>query len=167
MAIARGDEFVRFSHSPEETRGLGRALAAGLRTGDLICLFGDLGAGKTTFVQGLAEGFGSSEPATSPSFTLIHEYRGRLLLYHLDLYRLGPDDLLEAGVEEALGAGGVAVVEWAERLPSSLKNGALEITFTMVAGEEQSRTLTFRPRGAAGARLLRALQDHLDAYTCA
>jgi len=101
-----------------ETRAVAAALAADLRPGDLVLLHGDLGAGKTVFVKGLAEGLGLDPGGvTSPTFTLVHEYRdGRLPLIHLDLYRLASVELDEVGLDGDLAARGVVVVEWAERL---------------------------------------------------
>ncbi|MBN1458936.1 MAG: tRNA (adenosine(37)-N6)-threonylcarbamoyltransferase complex ATPase subunit type 1 TsaE, partial [Armatimonadetes bacterium] len=125
MKESHNTKLVLLSFSAEETRRFGDSLARVLAPGDLLCLFGDLGAGKTTFVQGLARGLGTDEPATSPSFTLIHEHPGPVPLYHLDLYRLGPGDLGEAGVEEALRAPAVLAVEWAERLPRELCSDCL------------------------------------------
>src|SRR6185436_13302103 len=106
------------TRSEVETAAVGRDLAATLSAGDVVLLFGDLGAGKTAFVRGLAEGLGvQRDDVSSPTFTLIHEYRGgRLPLLHVDLYRLNDareiDDL---GLDE-LGAGGVLAIEWAEKL---------------------------------------------------
>lgn len=101
-----------------ETRAVAAALAADLRPGDLVLLHGDLGAGKTVFVKGLAEGLGlDPDGVTSPTFTLVHEYSGgRLPLLHLDLYRLTATDLDEVGLDPDQAARGVVVVEWAERL---------------------------------------------------
>ncbi len=109
-----------------ETRAVAAALAADLRPGDLVLLHGDLGAGKTVFVKGLAEGLGlNPDNVTSPTFTLVHEHLGgRLPLLHLDLYRLAATDLDEVGLDPDQAARGVVVVEWAERLrrrpPASL-----------------------------------------------
>ena len=106
------------STSELETRGVAAALASRLNAGDVILLHGDLGSGKTAFVRGLAEGLGA-DPAevTSPTFTLVHEYRGgRLPIVHVDLYRLGGTDLDEVGLDDALASAGVVAVEWAERL---------------------------------------------------
>jgi tRNA threonylcarbamoyladenosine biosynthesis protein TsaE len=156
-------ELVCSSNSAEETRALGAALAAHLAPGDVICLYGDLGAGKTTFVQGLAQGLGVSRPVTSPSFTLVHEHRGRLLFYHLDLYRLEADDLLEAGIEEVLGANAVVAVEWAERLPADLRRGALEIEIRFDEENEDRRELRFRARGERGVRMIADMSQESDA----
>ena len=110
------------SHSPAETFALGETIAATLRPGDVLALCGDLGAGKTHFVKGLAAGLGVASSVTSPTFTLIHEYPGgRLPLYHLDFYRLDiEDDALRIGFEEYLDAGGVLAIEWADKFPDLL-----------------------------------------------
>ena len=110
------------SHSPAETFALGERTAATLRPGDVLALCGDLGAGKTHFVKGLAAGLGVASSVTSPTFTLIHEYPGgRLPLYHLDFYRLeSEDDALRIGFEEYLDAGGVLAIEWADKFPALL-----------------------------------------------
>lgn len=110
------------SHSEAETRKIASTLAATLRPGAILLLSGDLGAGKTAFVKGLAEGLGvDARDVTSPTFTLVHEYRGgRLPLIHVDLYRLERADLLELGMDSDLAATGVVAIEWAERLADSI-----------------------------------------------
>jgi len=108
------------THSEEETAAVGRDLAARLSPGDVLLLFGDLGAGKTAFVRGLAEGLGvSRDEVSSPTFTLIQEYRGgRLPLFHVDLYRIeDPREFDELGLDE-IAEEGVLAIEWADRLPS-------------------------------------------------
>lgn len=101
--------------SEQETVAAGEALAARVTAGDVILLFGDLGAGKTAFVRGLARGLGApDEEVTSPTFTLVQEYPGRPTLYHADLYRLTPAEVDDLGLDE-LAASGVLAVEWAER----------------------------------------------------
>lgn len=157
------NQFVRISHSADETRTLASRLAALLTPGDLICLYGELGAGKTTFIQGLASGLGVSDPVTSPSFTLIHEHRGDVPLYHLDLYRLRQEELVEAGIEEALRSDAVVAVEWAERLPRGLRSGALDIEIAFVEDGEESRRLSFRASGKHSANLIRDFESTLDA----
>lgn len=150
-------QFVLVSHSADETKAVGRRLALLLAPGDLICLYGELGAGKTTLIQGLAEGLGVPDAVTSPSFTLIHEHRGRLRFYHLDLYRLGPQDLAEAGVEEVIGSNAVIAVEWAERLPAHLRRGALEIELAFRAGNPEAREIHLRSTGHRTAAIVAEL----------
>ncbi len=107
---------------PESTIAFGRAFAAHVGAGDVLALCGDLGAGKTHFVKGLAEGLGAPVEVTSPTFTLIHEYvGGRLPLFHLDFYRLDhEDDLIEIGFDDYLAEEGVMAIEWADRFTEAL-----------------------------------------------
>ena len=109
---------VHQSNSEADTRAIAGALAPTLTPGAVVLLSGDLGAGKTAFVRGLAEGLGlDPDEVTSPTFTLVHEYRGgRLPLIHVDLYRLDRAELDEVGLDQDLAAKGVTAVEWAERL---------------------------------------------------
>jgi tRNA threonylcarbamoyladenosine biosynthesis protein TsaE len=113
-------------------RGLGRALGRVAQAGDRLMLEGPFGAGKTTLVQGLAEGLEVQAPVSSPSFVIENRYRGRLTLYHVDLFRLEriEPELLE-GLEEHLYGDGVTAVEWAEHLPSELWDGATVLRFTV------------------------------------
>jgi len=106
------------SRSEGQTLAAGRALARALRAGDVVLLRGDLGMGKTVFARGLAAGLGVDPgEVRSPTFTLVNPYRGRLPVYHIDLYRIeAPRDLDELGLEEVLGGEGVEIVEWPERL---------------------------------------------------
>jgi tRNA threonylcarbamoyladenosine biosynthesis protein TsaE len=112
------------SNSEEETRRIAAALAKELRAGAIVLLKGDLGAGKTAFVRGLAEGLGiKAEEVTSPTFTLVHEYRGgRLPLVHVDLYRLDRADLDEIGLDQDVATQGIVAVEWPERLSRKISN---------------------------------------------
>ena len=104
------------SNSDSETREIGRRIGEKLKAGDVVCLFGDLGAGKTTMVKGIASAFGIDDrDITSASFTIIAEYDSPVPFYHIDLYRLAPDEVSELGLQEYLGTDGVAVIEWAER----------------------------------------------------
>ncbi len=105
------------TYSADETQALGKKLAESLRPGDVIAYFGDLGAGKTAFTRGIAEGLGVSEQVTSPTYTIVNEYlSGRLPLFHFDMYRLGSsDELFDIGWEDYLARGGVCAVEWSEK----------------------------------------------------
>ena len=129
------------SHSPGETDGHGRALAAALRAGDVLALDGDLGAGKTHFVKGIAAGLGCDGDVTSPTFTLVHEYAGgRLPLFHFDFYRLeSEDETLRIGLDDYLGAGGVLVIEWAGKFPALLPAGTR--WFRLRAGDGDVRVI--------------------------
>jgi tRNA threonylcarbamoyladenosine biosynthesis protein TsaE len=104
------------TNSEEETSSVGERLAERLQGGDVVLLYGDLGAGKTAFVRGMARGLGASpDDVTSPTFTLMQEYRGRLLLVHVDLYRLSPEEVSALGVEDSTDDPAVIAIEWAER----------------------------------------------------
>ena len=120
------------SASADETVALGLAVAATLRRGDVLALCGELGAGKTHFVKGLAAGLGTPSSVTSPTFTLIHEYPGgRLPLYHFDFYRLDDaDEALRIGLDEYLFGDGACVIEWAEKFPALLPSHTRWLRFT-------------------------------------
>ncbi|MGC8667270.1 MAG: tRNA (adenosine(37)-N6)-threonylcarbamoyltransferase complex ATPase subunit type 1 TsaE [Chthonomonadales bacterium] len=147
------------SSSAQVTRRIGTAIAARAEPGDAILLEGSLGSGKTTLVQGVAEGLGIPIPATSPTFTLIHELRGgRMLLYHVDLYRINSQEHLEdLGITDLLDGEGLLAIEWADRLGSLLPSSYLHITITM-AGEDR-RVVRLEAHGAGGQRLLRAVEE--------
>ncbi|HUQ86391.1 MAG TPA: tRNA (adenosine(37)-N6)-threonylcarbamoyltransferase complex ATPase subunit type 1 TsaE [Vicinamibacterales bacterium] len=115
------------SNSEQETRSIAAALARDLAMGTVLLLSGDLGAGKTAFVRGLAEGLGiDPDEVTSPTFTLVHEYRGgRMPLIHVDLYRLDRADLDEIGLDQDLAAMGITAVEWSERLSRRIPDAAV------------------------------------------
>ena len=111
-----------YSSSVQETEALGRALAQHLTPGTVVAFTGDLGAGKTAFVRGMAQGLGIAQRVTSPTFTIVNEYEGgRLPLFHFDMYRLGSaDDLFDIGWEDFLRRGGVCAVEWSETVQEAL-----------------------------------------------
>jgi tRNA threonylcarbamoyladenosine biosynthesis protein TsaE len=127
------------SHSAEETFRAGREEAARVRAGDVLALVGDLGAGKTQWVKGLAAGLGSDAAVTSPTFTLIHEYGGgRLPLYHVDCYRLErAGELRGIGLDDYLDGRGVLVIEWADKFPALIPAGARWVRFTIGEGDER------------------------------
>ncbi|MAX16755.1 MAG: tRNA (adenosine(37)-N6)-threonylcarbamoyltransferase complex ATPase subunit type 1 TsaE [Nitrospina sp.] len=109
------------SHSPEETLHLGKSIGSSLISGDIILLFGDLGAGKTRLTQGICNGLGLEKDTyiRSPTFTLINEYQGRLPIYHIDLYRIDShEEIYSLGLEEILFNQGITIIEWAEKLRS-------------------------------------------------
>lgn len=104
------------TESEEQTAAVGERLAGNLGPGDVVLLFGDLGAGKTAFVRGLARGLGASgDDVSSPTFTLVQEYPGRIQLFHVDLYRLEPAEVDDLGLDELVAGDGVVAIEWAER----------------------------------------------------
>ena len=135
------------SNNPEQTRQLGERLGSALRTGDVICLQGELGAGKTTFVQGIAQGWGSLDSVSSPTFILVNAYRradgGQI--FHMDAYRL--DSML---------AEGALIVEWPERMQGLIPNERLWVEFTQ-SGEEE-RDMKFNARGKRYEALLELIQ---------
>ena len=135
------------THSPAETRDLGRRLAALLTPGDVILFDGDLGAGKSEMTRGIAEGLGVSGPVTSPSFTILNVYEdGRVPLYHFDWYRLeSAEELYEMGMDEYLGGDGVAVVEWPTQCPEAIPETHLAVHITP-AGENE-REISLIPMG--------------------
>ena len=130
------------SSSEAQTRAIAAALAPSLMPGAVILLSGDLGAGKTAFVRGLAEGLGlDPDDVTSPTFTLVHEYRGgRLPLIHVDLYRLERAELDEVGLDQDLAAHGVIAIEWAERLTRGIVD-AMAVRIADRGGDERSITI--------------------------
>jgi len=135
------------SRSTEQTRRVGMRLGALLGPGDVICLIGDLGAGKTTLVQGLAAGWGSLDPVSSPTFMLVNLYRrlDRNFLYHLDAYRLrGPLDALDLDIDKMLDEGSL-VVEWADRIETALPAERLWVSLDWV--DETQRNLFFSAHG--------------------
>lgn len=141
------------SASAEQTREAGRRLAGALRAGDLIALQGELGAGKTCFVQGLAEGLGVGGRVASPTFIVMRSHPGPTPLYHADAYRLsGPEELLDVGLDDWLEEGVVAV-EWADQVLAALPEDYLVID---LSGEGESRTLTLSAMGPRS----RALVEH-------
>lgn len=148
------------SHSTGQTQRIGSRLGEMLQAGDVILLEGPLGSGKTLLTQGIAAGLGVSEPVTSPSFTLINEYRprdcgARVPLYHVDLYRLGEaaPEALSLGIEEYLYGEGVTVVEWAERAADILPPDNLHIRLSIVSDSKRGVLMT--PHGQRYADLLR------------
>ena len=129
--------------SPEETEALGKRFAETLLPGDVIAFYGDLGAGKTAFTRGIADGLGISERVTSPTYTIVNEYlSGRLPLFHFDLYRLSSsDDLFDIGWEDYLERGGVCAVEWSERAPDALEQ-AIRVDIRRIDDQKRRITIT-------------------------
>lgn len=134
------------SNSVEETIDFARQWAQNLGPNDVIALLGGLGTGKTHFVKGLLRGVGSAEDATSPTFTLLHEYRsGRLPVFHFDFYRLTqPNELEEIAFDEYLEDGGVTVIEWADRFPEVLPERTRRLHFEVL--DESRRLISERAK---------------------
>ncbi len=137
------------THSADETQALGQKLASRLAPGDVIAYFGDLGAGKTAFTRGLAQGLGITDPVTSPTYTIVNEYlSGCIPLFHFDMYRLSSsDELFDIGWEDYLSRGGVCAVEWSENVEDALQD-AIRVTIEKDADEPDTRhiTITGGPR---------------------
>ena len=130
------------TEGPEQTWAAAAALMESLEPGTVIALHGDLGAGKTCFIQGLAVAMGITDPITSPTYTLIGEYEGRMRLNHIDLYRLKNSiEALGIGLEEYLESDGITAIEWAERAKEILPPGMLHISIEM-GKSETSRLIT-------------------------
>ena len=128
--------------SPEQTELLGKKLAAFLRPGDVIAYYGDLGAGKTAFVRGIARGLSSPDRVTSPTFTIVNEYSGSLALFHFDMYRLGSsDELFDIGWEDYLARGGVCVVEWSENVLDAFDGTEIKVTIDKLSDTDRKITV--------------------------
>jgi len=138
------------SRSPEDTQAIGERLGARLEAGDVVACIGELGAGKTCFLQGLARGLGVQADVTSPTFVLINQYRGRLPVYHVDAYRTESlSELVDQGVEELFHGNGVAVVEWADKLLPLLPPHAITVTITGL-GDEPRQIVIEQPVSDSG-----------------
>jgi tRNA threonylcarbamoyladenosine biosynthesis protein TsaE len=132
------------SNSPAETEAIGRQVAENIGVGSVLALKGDLGSGKTLFVKGVVNGLGSSADVTSPTFTILHEYRGgRLPVYHFDLFRVeNPQALARLGLDDYFFGDGISVIEWADRFPEFVPEQARWILFEIKS--ETQRAITFQ-----------------------
>lgn len=154
------------TNSDEETRILGASLAPTLLPGDVVSLSGDLGAGKTVFVQGLAPALGVEQRVTSPTFTLVHEYEGRFPVIHLDVYRLDSiQEVLDLGFEELIDPGAVLVIEWGQAVGPLLPPRYLDVEIRRPADldADDQRDITFRPHGPEWAGKLAAMRTTAEA----
>jgi tRNA threonylcarbamoyladenosine biosynthesis protein TsaE len=130
------------SHAPAETQAIGERLGARLQPGAVVACTGELGAGKTCFLQGLARGLGVTGPVTSPTFVLVNQYRGRLPVYHLDAYRTGSlTELVDLGLEEMLHGDGVTVIEWADKLLPLLPARTIRVHLSGLGDEPREITI--------------------------
>ena len=138
------------SNSPAETEALGAALAGRLKPGAVVAFSGDLGAGKTAFVRGMARGLDICERVTSPTFTIVNEYEGgRLPLFHFDMYRLGSsEELFDIGWEDYLARGGVCAVEWSENVSDAMEGDCIRVDIRRGAHDNQ-RLITIEGGDAA------------------
>lgn len=137
-------EWKVVTDSPQKTKALAEMIGRAVSPGTLITLSGDLGAGKTTFTQGLAKGLDIDRKVTSPTFTIMKEYKGRLPLYHIDAYRL-ENITQDLGFEDYIDGDGVCVIEWANFIEYVLPEQLLNIEFTI--NDDDSRTLTLQGHG--------------------
>lgn len=140
---------IFISHSPEETMALGKSMAEKAVPGDIIALTGDLGTGKTVFTKGIALGLGIDEPVSSPTFTIVSEYRsGRIPLFHFDVYRIGdPEEMDEVGLDDYLSGGGISLIEWAELIRDMLPPETVWVTIEkdLESGFDYRRIIIERP----------------------
>jgi tRNA threonylcarbamoyladenosine biosynthesis protein TsaE len=152
----------------EDTRAAGRALAPLLRPGDALALTGELGAGKTTFVQGLAAGLGFDGHVVSPTFTLVREYEGRMRIHHVDVYRLERmQDVLDLALDEAVAEGGVLLVEWGDAVEGLLPPEHLVVTLTTVPADDETRTIVIEGVGGSWRLRWEQLERVLEPWTVA
>lgn len=145
---------------PEKTRAFGRQIGEALTRGMVLFLEGDLGSGKTVLVQGLAEGLAVPDAivVASPSYALIHEYPGRIPLFHVDLYRIeAPDDVDDLGLFDILDSDHVIAIEWAERIRDALPPEGLTIRLTMI--NDDTRKISVTASGLRAANVLRTLRE--------
>ena len=152
--------------SPAETQEVAAAIASVVQAGDVILLSGDLGAGKTTFTQGFARALGVTDPVTSPTFTLLNEYRGRLRVLHADVYRLESlQEVIDLGIGELVEEESVALVEWGEAAAPALPG---HLTVTIEHGEnDDDRSMTILPSGSAWAARVDELESALRPWSAA
>jgi tRNA threonylcarbamoyladenosine biosynthesis protein TsaE len=161
MPIMNANTMEFFSRSPEQTRRVGMRLGALIQPGDLICLAGELGSGKTTLVQGLAQGWGSLDPVTSPSFVLVNEYRrsGDSVLYHLDAYRLKNAREAEDLDLDLMIESGPLVLEWPEGIAEALPSQRLWVALRWMADEH--RGMVFSAHGPRYQQILAELRRRM------
>jgi tRNA threonylcarbamoyladenosine biosynthesis protein TsaE len=144
------------TESSDETRSLGERIGRKLGAGDVLGLAGPMGAGKTVLAQGLAAGLDVEEPVCSPTFALVHEYPGRVPVWHLDTYRVASlDELIDLSWEDLLRGGGVILVEWPERIAAALPADRLDVR--LAYGDGDQRWIELEPRGERMARLVQDL----------
>ena len=130
------------THSEAETESCGANLAGTLKSGDVIALYGDLGAGKTAFVRGLASALGCADRVCSPTFTIVNEYRGDMDIFHFDMYRLkNADELFDIGWEDYLARGGICAVEWSENIPGAFYGDEISVRIKKISDETRRITI--------------------------
>lgn len=136
------------THSAEETFALAEGIAKELKAGSVVCLSGELGAGKTVFAKGLCSGLGVADNVNSPTFTIVNEYDGRLKVFHFDMYRIEDEyELVEIGYDEYLSSGGVCIIEWPSNISNSLPKKRLDINIKrMLSGGDDVRIIEITER---------------------
>ncbi len=156
MPISREGEIDLISTNPEQTRRLGVRLGTLLQAGDVVCLDGELGAGKTALASGIGQGWGAQENVTSPTYNLVHQHQhtdGARTLFHIDCYRLsGVDELDSIGWDDIFSAAAVVLIEWAEKITPALPSERLAITVRIL--EDTQRNVVFEATGARYRALL-------------
>jgi len=154
--------------SREETQALAESIAALLTGGDVVSLTGDLGAGKTAFVQGAARGLGVREPVLSPTFTLVREYQGGRPVYHLDVYRLERmQDVLDLGFDEMLDAGHVVFIEWGDAIGALLPESHLRVELSIPPGDGSTRFVAVDAHGPTWAPRWERLEQVVNRWKAA
>jgi tRNA threonylcarbamoyladenosine biosynthesis protein TsaE len=155
-------DFLYVSAGPRDTLAAGRMLGAALPPGSVVGLTGELGAGKTCFIKGMACGINRTpeDEVTSPTFAILQEYAGTVPVYHVDAYRIsGSDDLATIGLEDCMEAGGIVVIEWADRIMEIVPDEHLMISIRVIS--EHQRQFLFTPSGAAYRAAVKKLRDAL------
>jgi tRNA threonylcarbamoyladenosine biosynthesis protein TsaE len=149
----------------DRTREVGRALASALKPRDTVVLTGDLGAGKTTLVQGIARGLGVEDHVASPTFTLVHEYSGRLDVAHVDVYRLERvQDVLDLALDELGGPERVLLIEWGDAIADLLPEDRLRVELTTEREDAETRRIVLTPQGPSWARRWERLEQILEPF---
>ena len=159
MSAIFGQDTLDFiSHSEAQTRRLGARLATLLNPGDVVALVGELGSGKTRWVQGVCKGLDVTDPVVSPTFTLVNEYQGRCPVYHIDLYRITDSaELFTFGLEEYLYGSGISLIEWADRAEDSLPDEYLTVELHHL--EETKRRIVLHSPSQRFIDLLEAFKE--------
>ena len=135
---------IYYTNSDKETEAVGEQFGRTVKDGTVVAMYGDLGAGKTAFVRGMARGMGITERVSSPTFTIVNEYEGgQLPLFHFDMYRLADADaLFDIGWEDYLDRGGICAVEWSEQVADALPSDTVYVTITRCPNQDSWRTIT-------------------------
>ncbi|MEW6102280.1 MAG: tRNA (adenosine(37)-N6)-threonylcarbamoyltransferase complex ATPase subunit type 1 TsaE [bacterium] len=146
------ERFEIITSSPSQTKDLGERLSLLLTKGDIVSLIGELGSGKTTFIQGIAKGLSIKEPVNSPSFSLLNIYKGTIPLYHFDLYRIAENE--DIGFDDFLFSNGISVIEWGEKASNFLPFQYLKISISHIVEEQKSRRAEERKKDTNKRRIL-------------